>query len=490
VKTFGEGRYEVLEELASSRLGDVFAVRARATGTRFALKTFSPKLGESELERFRREAAAMAALEHPNVVRCFDFGIEPDGTAFLVMDLADGRTLERIAEAGPLEAARAARLGAQIASALDAAHASGIVHRDVQPSNVVVVRGYDGGEMAMLVDFGVASIEASGEYQRLTRAGELLGTPAYSAPEQLRGEAASPASDVYGLGATLYRALAGAPPYSGTTAARVLRAVLKGKRTPLLERRPELGELAAIVERAMALNPRDRQATAAELGRELARVAGQEAKAAPAKASPPRSSARSVMNVWVAVTTILSVGAAAVILYTARSTEPSPATIEPSPLTPVRPAPVEVGDAGATRDAGTIHDAGADAGERALAPTAMAEIPARAPDAGPPPTRGYRVRFGGSTPRVNTEGANAVARIASALEGCARPLPVGSRVWVDVTTIHRCVATARAGGPGLTSAQQVCFDRAIQPALPGCGLGFQWVPEPASFRLLYVIESD
>lgn len=487
MKTFGEGRYEVVEELASSRLGHVYAVRATATGTRFALKTFSPRLGASELERFRREAKAMAALEHPNIVRCFDFGTEPDGTAFLVMDLADGRTLERIVgDEGPLDPVRAAKLGAQIAAALGAAHARGIVHRDVQPSNAMVMPGYDGGEMVKLIGFGVASIEATDEYQRLTRAGELLGSPAYSAPEILRGEEATPLADVYGLGATLYGLLAGEPPYERKTVASAIRAAMKGARIPLLERRPEIGELATIVERAMALAPRDRYPSVAALESELRRVAQgkSQPRAEPARsASPPRTTSRSIFTIWVALTTVLSIGAAIAIVVAAHSTDPNDATIAPSPIAPVRPTLVQVGDAGAP-------DAGFDAGlEQVLTPTATIDPPARTPDAGPVAQR-YRVRFGGTTPRIDTGGAAAVGRIGSALEACARPLPVGSRVWVDVTTIHRCVQTARAGGSGLTSVQQVCFERAIASSIPACGLAFQWVPEPASFRMHYVVESD
>jgi serine/threonine-protein kinase len=292
-------------------MGEVFVVRISTTGARAALKVLEPRLAREadRLERFRREATAMGALDHPHLVKSLDFAVDPDGAAFVVMELLDGRSLARIvAEDGPLDAARAARLGAQIASALQAAHEQGIVHRDIKPSNVVVVRGYDGGELAKVIDFGVAAMKESDTYDRLTKTGQILGTPNFMAPEQIRGEAVDPRTDVYGLGACLYAALAGRPPYPGTTIAEVCVPLLAGDRPPLRVLRPDVGSLAMIVERALALAPSDRFASAADFGRALARFATPSAApsapvllARPLEIAPTRAGSRSRSRVLVFV---------------------------------------------------------------------------------------------------------------------------------------------------------------------------------------------
>jgi serine/threonine-protein kinase len=289
-RAFGSGRYEVIDELGAGGMGEVFLVRIKTSGARAALKVLEPRLAREpdRLERFRREASAMGALDHPHLVKSLDFAIDPDGAAFVVMELLDGRSLARIvAEDGPLEPARAARLGAQIASALHAAHERGIVHRDVKPSNVVVVRGYDGGELAKVIDFGIAAIKESETYDRLTKTGQILGTPNFMAPEQVRGEEVDGRTDVYGLGACLYAALTGRPPYPGTTIAEVCVPLLAGDRPPLRVLRPDVGPLAMIVDRALALAPEDRFATAGDFERALARHATPSA-APPAPILPAR----------------------------------------------------------------------------------------------------------------------------------------------------------------------------------------------------------
>jgi hypothetical protein len=281
-------RYEIGRELGAGGMGRVFEVRIVATGARAALKTLDPRFASDAIayERFRREATAMGAVEHPHLVRSLDFGVD-DGTPFLVMELVLGRSLQAIVDAeGPIDGTRAARLGAQIASALEAAHHAGVIHRDLKPSNVVVVRGYDGGEVAKVIDFGVAAIKEGASYSRLTRTGQLVGTPNYMAPEQVDGRAIDERTDVYGLGALLFGALIGRPPFPGASLAEVCVPLLAGDRPPLRVLRPELGPLAMIVERAMALDPKDRFASAAELGRALGRFAGIGGDA-PALAAPP-----------------------------------------------------------------------------------------------------------------------------------------------------------------------------------------------------------
>jgi serine/threonine protein kinase len=254
-------------------MGAVYLVRVRSTGGRAALKLLASRLAADavQLERFRREAMVMGALEHPHLVRCLDFAVT-DGEAFLVTELLDGPSLgQLVRDEGPLSPARAARLGAQVASALHAAHVEGVVHRDVKPSNVVVVEGYDGGEVAKLIDFGVASLKESAVYARLTSTGQIVGTPNYMAPEQLTGDGVDVRTDVYGLGALLYGVLAGRSPYPGATLAEVAMPLLAGDRPPLRVLRPDVGPLAIVIERAMSIDPAERFASARELADALAR---------------------------------------------------------------------------------------------------------------------------------------------------------------------------------------------------------------------------
>jgi eukaryotic-like serine/threonine-protein kinase len=283
-RSFGEGKYVAIERIGAGGMGVVHEVRVVATGERAALKTLSARLAANRqlLERFRREAAVMSRLDHPNVVRMIDFGVEPDGTAFLVMELLVGRSLLHLVQhEGPFEAVRAARLGAQIASGLAAAHDLGAVHRDMKPSNVVVI-AREGAEIAKVIDFGLASIKEGDEYQRLTRTGQIVGTPNFMAPEQFHGVVPDARTDVYALGATLWSLLAGQPPYAGGEAADVFSRVLAGKRSRLEALRPDIGELAAVIERAMAIAPSARFASARELGLALSRHGGTTPSVAPA----------------------------------------------------------------------------------------------------------------------------------------------------------------------------------------------------------------
>src|SRR3970282_1238535 len=183
--------------------------RDEQLGREVAIKTIHrPGLSAFQQEmfqaRFANEARAIAALSHPHVVNVFDVGVE-NGTPFLVMELAQGQSLaSRLAAQGRLDPEEARQLGQQIAGALEAAHARGIVHRDVKPGNILEA----GPGTWKLGDVGIAHVPDSS----LTIAGQFLGSAAYSAPEALARGEFGPASDVYGLGATLYEALTGAPP--------------------------------------------------------------------------------------------------------------------------------------------------------------------------------------------------------------------------------------------------------------------------------------
>lgn len=201
------GRYRLDREIGRGGSGTVHLALDEVLGRQVAIKRVGliPGSDTAELERAQREARLAAALNHPNVVSVFDLVDEHD-VRWLVMEYVDGETLsERVRSSGPLEATEAAALLAQTADALVEAHDHGIVHRDVKPSNIMIADG-----AAKLNDFGIAR---SADDVSLTQTGLVTGSPAYLAPEVASGSSATPASDVWSLGATLYHAVTGRPPY-------------------------------------------------------------------------------------------------------------------------------------------------------------------------------------------------------------------------------------------------------------------------------------
>ena len=201
------GRYRLDREIGRGGSGTVHLALDEVLGRQVAMKRIGmvPGTADVELERAQREARLAAALNHPHVVSVFDL-VDEDDVRWLVMEYVDGETLsERVRSAGPLEAADAARLLAQTADALVEAHDAGIVHRDVKPSNILIADG-----TAKLNDFGIARSEDDAS---LTQTGLVTGSPAYLAPEVASGSSATSASDVWSLGATLYHAVTGKPPY-------------------------------------------------------------------------------------------------------------------------------------------------------------------------------------------------------------------------------------------------------------------------------------
>ena len=213
--------------------------------------------------RFEVEARSAARLSHPNVVAVFDTG-EDSGTPFIVMERLPGETLADRMATGPAEQSWLRRVAGDVLGALGAAHAAGLVHRDVKPGNILIAEN----GCAKVADFGIAkSVEVVGD---LTGTGLLVGTPAYLAPERLDGRAATEQSDLYALGVVLYEALAGAKPFAGATSVATAHAVMNADPRPLLEARPDVDpRLAAAIERAMAKDPAARPRSAREMATDL-----------------------------------------------------------------------------------------------------------------------------------------------------------------------------------------------------------------------------
>jgi len=235
-----------------------------------ALKRLAENLARDEdlQRRFLREARLAARLAHPNVVRVFDVG-EDDGRPFIAMEYVEGETLaELVAQRAPLPAAEAARLGTQMCAGLAAAHAAGLVHRDVKPQNLLLRT--DG--VLKLGDFGIA---AGHDGTRLTLAGTVLGTAGYLAPEQARGEEVTAAADIYAVGAVLYELLTGEPSRTAGSLAELgsedgFGPPDLGARVPSAPR-----ELVAAVNACLSARPEDRPPSAAALARLLAPVASE-----------------------------------------------------------------------------------------------------------------------------------------------------------------------------------------------------------------------
>ena len=262
------GPHRVLRVLGRGGVGVVFLARDDRLGREVAIKVLRPEFADEDgRSRFRREAGAAAAIRHDGVVVPLELGELADGSPFLVMEFVPGGTLRDRIRAGPVPPKAAAEWVAQAADGLHAAHAAGLVHRDVKPANILID---DATGRAKVTDFGLA--RPLDDAARLTATGELLGTPAYMAPEQLAdADTVDPRTDVYGLGATLYEGLSGVVPFRGPVPV-VLRQVAADD--PLPPRRLNPGvprDLETICLRAMAKEPHRRYPTAADLRDDLRR---------------------------------------------------------------------------------------------------------------------------------------------------------------------------------------------------------------------------
>ena len=313
--------YRLEATLGRGGMGVVYLAEDRRLGRKVALKLLTPTLAEDESfrERFLRESRLAASLDHQNIVPIYDAG-EADGVLYIAMRYVEGSDLGALLrQEGQLEPARALTIVSQVASALDAAHARGLVHRDVKPGNILIVDepGSDEGDHVYLSDFGLT--KATGSGTRLTTTGELVGTVDYVAPEQIEGTGVDGRSDVYALGCVFYECLTGEPPFRRDTDLAVLWAHMQSDPPKPSELRAELPPAVdPVIAKALAKSPDDRYAT----GREMVVAArsalgvssGVHRAPPPVPAEAPRSRRRLIVVLVALAALIAGVAAAVAIL--------------------------------------------------------------------------------------------------------------------------------------------------------------------------------
>jgi hypothetical protein len=256
------GRYEILREIGRGAMGVVYEARDPALDRTIALKVIQPSVGGDlarlQEERFLAEAKIAAKLQHPGIVVAHDVGKDPaSGSLFIALELLRGETLADLGEKGPVDWRTVLRLVAQVARALHHAHLQGVVHRDVKPANVVVLPT---GE-AKVMDFGIARLESA--RQRLTGAGEFVGTPLYTAPEQAKHEEVDGRADVFSLASVAYSLLTGRAAFLAPSIPAIVHRVVYEEPEPPSRFVPELpGDVERVLARAMAKDPAQRHATA------------------------------------------------------------------------------------------------------------------------------------------------------------------------------------------------------------------------------------
>jgi eukaryotic-like serine/threonine-protein kinase len=281
------GRYRLDTLIASGGMGEVYRSTRLHIGDEVAVKVLRSELVDNATtrERFQREARAAARLRHPNAVIIHDFGEEPDGVAYIVMELLDGRSLRQVLdEEGMLESARVNRLLAQISAVLNEGHKQGIVHRDLKPENIVLLERPDTGqgreEQVKLLDFGIAklldkALEETDQESKLTKVGTLIGTPSYMSPEQFEGEPVDERTDIYSLGVVLFELLTGQVPFVAKTPTGVAIKHVMDPPPRLRDLQPSLSEaVERVVLRALEKKPAMRQPTMPALAQEFAAAVG------------------------------------------------------------------------------------------------------------------------------------------------------------------------------------------------------------------------
>ncbi len=268
-----DGRYELTRLLGCGASGSVYDATHRYTERRVAIKLLHPELVKSRehVGRFLREVRSMAALTHPGVAAILDAGRADGDVPYLVTEFLDGSDMADLMDQGPLAHAQVVDIGVQLLDALAAAHALGIVHRDVKPENIFLIPRGDAPPQVKLLDFGVAKRLASASNVNLTASGTTVGTPHYMSPEQARGDLVDQRSDLWSVGALLFHALSGEPPFEDHRVTRLLARIASEAPVSLGSRCPQLdAELVNIIDKALSPDVDKRWLSASAMANALA----------------------------------------------------------------------------------------------------------------------------------------------------------------------------------------------------------------------------
>jgi serine/threonine-protein kinase len=264
------GQYVIRSRLGKGGMGTVYLADQKSVGRRAVIKVLHPNLsGDPNIQsRFETEARAASQLNHPNIVTIYNYGAMADGTLFLAMEHLDGKTLADAADRRRLPVPRVVNIVCQIASALGEAHRRGVVHRDVKPTNVMLVERDAQEDFVKVLDFGIAHIDGT----RVTATGDICGTPTYMSPEQIRGKDVDGRSDLYSLGCMLFELLTGEVPFEGGNALGLAykHTHEEPPRPSSVARKANISPAVdAFVARTLAKNPADRPRDAAAFRDEL-----------------------------------------------------------------------------------------------------------------------------------------------------------------------------------------------------------------------------
>ncbi len=264
------GEYRVLRKIGEGGMGAVYAAVQPVIGKRVAIKVIAQHIASNPdvVRRFIDEARSVNKIGHPNIVDIFSFGWLPDRRHYFAMEFLDGKSLADRLKQGPIPIAECRRVLRQICEALEAAHRQGIVHRDLKPDNIWIAEPQHGESFAKLLDFGIAKLMGDGDATARTQTGVMMGTPAYMAPEQCRGEGIDPRTDIYALGMILYEMFARRLPFSGGFAELITHNLMTVPRPPSTYAAvpPALDRLILA---CLEKDPAKRPQTAEALGRAL-----------------------------------------------------------------------------------------------------------------------------------------------------------------------------------------------------------------------------
>ena len=329
--------YRITLPIGAGGMGEVYRATDTKLGRDVALKVLPAgmALDPGRLERFRREARALAALDHPGIVGVFSVE-EADGIHFLTMQLVEGQSLDAVLATGGLPVPRFFEIAVPLAEALTAAHERGIIHRDLKPANVMVT----GEGRVKVLDFGLAKLEApdSGDFTssptesraNLTSEGQVFGTVAYMSPEQARGERVDARSDIFSLGVVLYQMLTGEQPFAGANAADMISSILRDDPPSVTDRRADLPpQLARIVRRCLEKDPQDRYQSSRDVYNELKEIRAETSSGAWPVASSEEISGRKAAvsrgRAWIgaarAAAVVIVLGVAALLATRSRGPE-------------------------------------------------------------------------------------------------------------------------------------------------------------------------